>query len=257
MSDRPGVEKCWCCGEPAPIRGEGDPWEGRMDGYCYECSLTRCDTTDSTCSVKGRPKGGVPTDRDRIGRDPGPVTGTESLEIVNSGSEDWIESDAQDIRLAFSRIANCEAEPWLIAKEALARLDQRENTPAEKVQGGATAGAVAVVERVQELAVQAQDVLDVLASGSEPWASTGYGYEHMGDYTRDVKPLCEALVALASTDGECSTRLQSSLPVGVSEAARRALDKLQHTFEGQAFANALTPDEYVALLGLLSGVEAK
>jgi hypothetical protein len=24
--------------------------------------------------------------------------------------------------------------------------------------------------------------------------------EHMGDYTRDVKPLCEALVALASGD---------------------------------------------------------
>jgi hypothetical protein len=53
---------------------------------------------------------------------------------------------------------------------------------------------------LEPLAAQAQDILDVLASGSEPWAATGYGYEHMGDYTRDVKPLCEALVALASGD---------------------------------------------------------
>lgn len=45
-------EPCWCCGEPAPIRGEGDPWEGRMDGYCYSCATTRCDTTDSTCAIK-------------------------------------------------------------------------------------------------------------------------------------------------------------------------------------------------------------
>lgn len=43
---------CWCCGEPAPIRGEGDPWEGRLDGYCESCASTRCDTTDSTCAVK-------------------------------------------------------------------------------------------------------------------------------------------------------------------------------------------------------------
>lgn len=43
---------CWCCGEPAPIRGEGDPWEGQLDGYCESCASTRCDTTDSTCAVK-------------------------------------------------------------------------------------------------------------------------------------------------------------------------------------------------------------
>jgi hypothetical protein len=54
---------------------------------------------------------------------------------------------------------------------------------------------------LEPLAAQAQDILDVLASGSEPWAATGYGYEHMGDYTRDVKPLCEALVALAAARG--------------------------------------------------------
>ena len=48
---------CWCCGESAPIRGEGDPWEGRLDGYCDSCATTRCDTTDSTCAVKGRAKG--------------------------------------------------------------------------------------------------------------------------------------------------------------------------------------------------------
>lgn len=47
-------EACWCCGEPAPIRGEGDPWESRLDGYCESCATTRCDTTDSTCAVKKR-----------------------------------------------------------------------------------------------------------------------------------------------------------------------------------------------------------
>lgn len=54
MPERPSLLEaaCWCCGEPAPIRGEGDPWEGRMDGYCRECATTRCDTTDSTCSRK-------------------------------------------------------------------------------------------------------------------------------------------------------------------------------------------------------------
>jgi hypothetical protein len=54
-----------------------------------------------------------------------------------------------------------------------------------------------VTAALPSLAAQAQDILDTLASGSDPWAATGYGYEHMGDYTRDVRPLCEQIVALA------------------------------------------------------------
>ena len=52
--------------------------------------------------------------------------------------------------------------------------------------------------RVGELAQDAQEILDVLASGEDPRAASGYGYEHMGDFVRDVKPLCEAVAALAA-----------------------------------------------------------
>ena len=52
------------------------------------------------------------------------------------------------------------------------------------------------IEAIKERAVE---ILRVLDSGSEPFADSGYGYEHMGDMARDVRPLCEAVVALAST----------------------------------------------------------
>lgn len=47
----------------------------------------------------------------------------------------------------------------------------------------------------QRMVGLAQDILDTLASGSEPYAATGYGYEHMGDFARDAKPLAELVVA--------------------------------------------------------------
>lgn len=39
------------CGEPSRTAANPatDPWEGRMNQYCYPCSLARCDTTDSKC----------------------------------------------------------------------------------------------------------------------------------------------------------------------------------------------------------------
>ena len=43
-------EPCMCCGKDAPIRGANDPWEGRLDGYCYKCALTRCDAYPSECT---------------------------------------------------------------------------------------------------------------------------------------------------------------------------------------------------------------
>lgn len=58
------------------------------------------------------------------------------------------------------------------------------------------AGEVSLAETLEGLSFQAQAILDVLASGFE--SGYGYGYEHMGDYTRDVKPLCEAIVKLAT-----------------------------------------------------------
>lgn len=47
----PPLEKCWCCGRGIAPRNP-DPWEGRMDGYCLSCSLTRCDTSYAVCAVK-------------------------------------------------------------------------------------------------------------------------------------------------------------------------------------------------------------
>lgn len=34
---------CWCCDGPYVARGDADPWEGRLDGYCEDCALARCD----------------------------------------------------------------------------------------------------------------------------------------------------------------------------------------------------------------------
>lgn len=33
-------------------RSENDPWEGRLDGYCYECALTRCDAYPGECGQR-------------------------------------------------------------------------------------------------------------------------------------------------------------------------------------------------------------
>jgi hypothetical protein len=38
---------CVCCGTNYGQRE--DPWEGRLDGYCYECALARCDAYPDEC----------------------------------------------------------------------------------------------------------------------------------------------------------------------------------------------------------------
>jgi hypothetical protein len=45
-------EGCWCCGDRAPIESVKD-WEGRLDGYCLDCALARCDAYAGAC---GKPK---------------------------------------------------------------------------------------------------------------------------------------------------------------------------------------------------------
>ena len=39
------------CGRAVEPRNP-DPWEGRMDAYCYDCSLNRCDCYPDECPVK-------------------------------------------------------------------------------------------------------------------------------------------------------------------------------------------------------------
>jgi hypothetical protein len=34
---------CACCAAPADNHPSPDPWEGRLNDYCYACALTRCD----------------------------------------------------------------------------------------------------------------------------------------------------------------------------------------------------------------------
>lgn len=33
---------CECCTSILVVRNP-DPWEGRLDGYCYDCATRRCD----------------------------------------------------------------------------------------------------------------------------------------------------------------------------------------------------------------------
>lgn len=42
------VPSCGCCGFMVKPR-DPDPWEGRMDAYCYSCALTRCDAYPGEC----------------------------------------------------------------------------------------------------------------------------------------------------------------------------------------------------------------
>jgi hypothetical protein len=43
------------CGRKVERRELGDPWEGRMDDYCYDCALSRCDCYPDECPVKYPP----------------------------------------------------------------------------------------------------------------------------------------------------------------------------------------------------------
>jgi len=45
-------DKCWCCGRidrSINRKRVHAQWEGRMDGYCYDCALTRCDAYPGAC----------------------------------------------------------------------------------------------------------------------------------------------------------------------------------------------------------------
>ena len=44
---------CWCCGDLAPTEAVKD-WDGRLDGYCLECALYRCDAYIGQCGKKIR-----------------------------------------------------------------------------------------------------------------------------------------------------------------------------------------------------------
>jgi len=49
MADPRGesVERCHCGVVVEPR--DPDPWEGRLDGYCYRCALARCDAFSDEC----------------------------------------------------------------------------------------------------------------------------------------------------------------------------------------------------------------
>jgi hypothetical protein len=49
----PQVEICHC-GQIA-LKRTDDPWQGRMDGYCYDCASNRCDCYPDECPVKYPP----------------------------------------------------------------------------------------------------------------------------------------------------------------------------------------------------------
>lgn len=49
---------CWCCQTWHVTRGDGDPWEGRMEGYCDECATNRCDCYPDECPIKHPPRMG-------------------------------------------------------------------------------------------------------------------------------------------------------------------------------------------------------
>lgn len=44
----PEQERCGCCGALIEPR-DPDPWEGRLDGYCEDCALARCDAYPGYC----------------------------------------------------------------------------------------------------------------------------------------------------------------------------------------------------------------
>lgn len=43
------IDQCSCCGYLFLKRIDNDPWEGRLDGYCYDCALARCDAYPGAC----------------------------------------------------------------------------------------------------------------------------------------------------------------------------------------------------------------
>lgn len=56
MSDNQ-TPTCECCGaDVSPKEGEyvRELWAGRLDGYCYECAVNRCDAYPGDCPTDHR-----------------------------------------------------------------------------------------------------------------------------------------------------------------------------------------------------------
>lgn len=47
------MSPCACCRAPIGVR-DPDPWEGRLDAYCYGCASARCDAYPGTCRPDDR-----------------------------------------------------------------------------------------------------------------------------------------------------------------------------------------------------------
>ena len=95
-------------------------------------------------------------------------------------------ADAVLLREAAAALARAEAErdeerAW---RERLQDSELRENHRARAAEAA-----------LADLASQADYILDTV-NNAGPLG--GYGYEHMGDFWRDVRPLCESLAALAA-----------------------------------------------------------
>jgi hypothetical protein len=49
---------CVCCQGPYEDRARtGDPWDGRLNGYCWDCALMRCDA-EGCCQRNDRAAAG-------------------------------------------------------------------------------------------------------------------------------------------------------------------------------------------------------
>lgn len=47
----PSANGCWCCGDAAPVDAVTE-WDGRLDGYCVDCALARCDSSIGACGKR-------------------------------------------------------------------------------------------------------------------------------------------------------------------------------------------------------------
>jgi hypothetical protein len=46
---------CWCSGDLAPTDAVLE-WEGRLDGYCLDCAVARCDAYARACGKSRLPR---------------------------------------------------------------------------------------------------------------------------------------------------------------------------------------------------------
>lgn len=76
-------EACWCCEAAAPVEAVTE-WEGRLDGYCLDCALARCDTSYGDCGRRVSLPGRWAEDPNFVG-DQGSIT-TEAADGANQGA---------------------------------------------------------------------------------------------------------------------------------------------------------------------------